>query len=159
MRVLFVCLGNICRSPLAQGLFRAAVEARGLGDRFTIDSAGTGNWHTGEPPDPRAIAVAEKNGIDISDQRARPVDREDFHRFDLILGMDHENVHNLTRMAAFDSTATIDLFNEQATGETRDVADPYYGDDSAFDAAYGDIAAGAEALASALAGKVSRDKG
>lgn len=159
MRVLFVCLGNICRSPLAQGTFRAAIEARQLGDRFTIDSAGTGDWHTGEPPDPRAIAIAAHKGIDISDQRARPVDRDDFHRFDLIIGMDHQNVQNLTRMAAFDSTATIDLFLAQATGETRDIADPYYGDDSAFETAFDDIAAGADALASILAGKVSRDSG
>ena len=159
MRVLFVCLGNICRSPLAEGLFRAAVEVNGHGDRFTIDSAGTGSWHIGEPPDSRTIAVAARHGLDISAQRARQVDRDDFHRFDLILGMDHANVQNLTRMAAFDGTATVDLFLAHATGETRDVADPYFGGDDGFETAYRDIKAGAAALATTLAGNGSRDSG
>jgi len=159
MRVLFVCLGNICRSPLAEGVFRAEAARIGLSEGFTVDSAGTGNWHTGEAPDARAIAVAARNGIDIAGQRARQIDRDDFHAFDLILGMDHKNVQALTRMAAFDNKATIDLFLGHATGETRDVADPYFGDEADFDAAYRDIKAGSAALAAVLAGKVSRDSG
>ncbi|MBO6640218.1 MAG: low molecular weight phosphotyrosine protein phosphatase [Roseitalea sp.] len=159
MRVLFVCLGNICRSPLAEGVFRAEAEQAGFLDGLTVDSAGTGNWHAGEAPDARAIAVAAEHGIDISGQRARQIKRGDFHAFDLILGMDHRNVQALTRMAAFDNKATIDLFLGHATGETRDVADPYFGDEADFQAAYRDIKAGSAALAAALAGKASRDSG
>ena len=83
--ILFVCLGNICRSPLGEGVFRAVVEERGLGRGFRLDSAGTGGWHAGEQPDRRSIAVAARHGIDISGQRARQILPEDFSRFDLIL--------------------------------------------------------------------------
>jgi protein-tyrosine phosphatase len=159
MRVLFVCLGNICRSPLAEGVFRAEAARAGLSDGLSIDSVGTGNWHAGEAPDARAIAVAARNGIDISGQRARQISRDDFHAFDLILGMDHKNVQALTRMAAFDNKATIDSFLGHATGKTRDVADPYYGAEADFEAVYCDIKAGAAALAAVLAGKLSRDSG
>lgn len=159
MRVLFVCLGNICRSPMAEGLLRHAAEQQGLNGQLSVDSAGTGNWHTGEPPDQRAIAVAARYGVDISAQRARQLTRDDFRTFDLILGMDHSNVQNVTRMAAFDSTATIDLFLGHATGELRDVADPYYGTEADFEVAYRDIQAGTAALATLLAGKISRASG
>lgn len=159
MRVLFVCLGNICRSPLAEGVFRNVATTMDLTDRVTIDSAGTGDWHIGEPPDQRAIDTAAKHGIDISGQRARQVQRGDFHAFDLILGMDHANVNNLTRMAAHDGTAQIDLFLNYATGQRRDVADPYFGDASGFDMAYRDIKAGAELLAATLAETMSSDRG
>lgn len=159
MRILFVCLGNICRSPLAEGLFRHAAAQAGLGDRVAVDSAGTGDWHCGEAPDPRAITVAARHGIDIAAQRARQIRREDFHTFDLILGMDHANVNHLTRMAAHDGTAEIDLFLARATGERRDVADPYFGEATGFQTAYDDIKAGAEALAAGLAMPVSRDSG
>lgn len=159
MRVLFVCLGNICRSPLAEGVFRAEAARAGLSEGLRVDSAGTGNWHAGEAPDARAVAVAARHGINISGQRARQISRGDFHAFDLILGMDHRNVQDLTRIAAFDNKATIDLFLGHATGETRDVADPYYGDEADFEAAYRDIKAGATALATVLAGKTSRDSG
>ena len=159
MRVLFVCLGNICRSPLAEGLLRHAVSQQGLDGQISVDSAGTGNWHAGEPPDARAIAVAARNGVDISTQRARQIRRDDFHSFDLILGMDHSNVHNITRMAAFDGTATVDLFLGHATGDLRDVADPYFGTGGDFDVAYRDIQAGTEALATLLAGNISRTSG
>lgn len=159
MRVLFVCLGNICRSPLAEGVFRHVVTETGTVSRWTIESAGTGNWHVGEAPDPRAIRIAADHGIDISAQRARQVRREDFHAFDLILGMDHANVNQLTRMAAHDGTAEIDLFLAHATGDRRDVADPYFGDEAGFETAYRDIRAGAEALAAALAGTMSGERG
>ncbi len=157
MQVLFVCLGNICRSPMAEGAFRRALEDKGLGDRVRIDSAGTGNWHIGEPPDPRAIAAAAAQGVDISGQRARQVTREDFHTFDLILGMDHTNVQNLTRMAAFDNAAVIDLYLGHAVGDLRDVPDPYFGDDDGFASVYRDINAGAEALVTRIAGTMSGD--
>lgn len=138
---------------------RHTAKQNALDDRFAIDSAGTGDWHIGEPPDHRAIAVAARHGVDISDQRARQLERDDFHRFDLILGMDHSNVQNITRMAAFDSTATIDLFHSQATGALRDVADPYFGAEADFEMAYRDIQAGTEALAALLTGKMPRTSG
>lgn len=84
--ILFVCLGNICRSPLAEGVFRAVVEGRGEASRFRIDSAGTGGWHAGSAPDPRSVAIAARHGIDISGQQARKVRPQDFTEFDLILG-------------------------------------------------------------------------
>lgn len=93
--ILFVCLGNICRSPLAEGVFRAAASRAGLADRFVIASAGTGAWHAGNPPDPRSIAKAAEHGIDISAQRARQLRGEDYTEFDIILAMDSENLRAL----------------------------------------------------------------
>lgn len=142
---------------MAEGALRQALAGTGLDGRVTVDSAGTGSWHIGEAPDRRAIAVAAAHGVDIANQRARQIDREDFHRFDLILGMDHANVQNITRMAAFDNEAVIDLFLGHATGQLRDVPDPYFGDEAAFEAAYRDISAGAAALAARLADAPSDD--
>lgn len=112
--VLFVCLGNICRSPLAEGLLRHHVEQAGLSDRFVIDSAGTGGWHTGEGPDRRSIAVAARYGVDIFAQCARQLHGDDFYRFDLILGLDRDNVRNIRKIAPDDTTATIGLYLEEA---------------------------------------------
>ncbi len=127
--VLFVCLGNICRSPLAEGVFRSLVEERGDGDLFTIDSAGTGAWHIGNPPDPRSIDVAAKYGIDLSAQRARQVVPEDFTRFDTIVAMDAAN------LAALGSgknagTARIRLLLDDPP---KDVPDPYFGGPDGFE--------------------------
>ena len=97
--ILFVCLGNICRSPLAEGVFADAARAAGRETAFRLDSAGTGAWHAGSPPDPRSIEIAARNGIDISGQRARKVSPGDFRRFDLILGMDSSNVAQLHEVA------------------------------------------------------------
>lgn len=140
---------------MAEGAFRHALAAQGLNEKVRVDSAGTGNWHVGEAPDSRAIVAAAEQGVDISAQRARQITREDFHAFDLILGMDHSNVQNLTRMAAFDNAAVIDLFLGHATGDLRDVPDPYFGDDDGFASAYRDIHAGAEALATRIGGTIS----
>ena len=96
--VLFVCLGNICRSPLAEGIFRHQAEQAGLLHGFHADSAGTGGWHAGEPPHPNSIAVAQRNGIDISGQRARQIVRDDLDRFDLVIGMDASNVADVRRL-------------------------------------------------------------
>ena len=96
--VLFVCLGNICRSPLAEGIFRHQVGMAGYAQQFHADSTGTGAWHAGEPPHPNSIAVAAQNGIDISGQRARQILREDLDRFDLIVGMDASNVANIRQL-------------------------------------------------------------
>lgn len=130
--ILFVCLGNICRSPLAEGAFRARAISHGLADSLLIDSAGLGSWHIGNPPDPRAIRIAGTRGIDISNQSARQVDSADFDRFDLILGMDRSNLTALQRMAPTSSKARIGLFLDQALGSHADVPDPYYGDDAGF---------------------------
>ncbi|MBD1546834.1 low molecular weight protein-tyrosine-phosphatase [Roseibium aggregatum] len=137
--VLFVCLGNICRSPLAEGVFRHTVEQAGHGGRVLIDSAGIGNWHRGNPPDPRSVEVAALNGIDISNLRARQVERHDFDRFDLILAMDRDNLASLRRMSGPDQTARIRLFLERPA---RDVPDPYYGGADGFQDVYGLVKSG-----------------
>ncbi|MCR6659555.1 MAG: low molecular weight phosphotyrosine protein phosphatase [Asticcacaulis sp.] len=134
--ILFVCLGNICRSPLAEGIFRHQVEAARLANRFTIDSAGCGGWHSGELPDRRSIAVAQAHGIDISDQRARQIHLDDFDRFDLILGLDRDNVRHLTAMQPQGSPAKVALYLEEALGLTKNVPDPYYGGTADFEAVY-----------------------
>jgi low molecular weight protein-tyrosine phosphatase len=130
--VLFVCLGNICRSPLAEGVFRALVEEAGLAEQFTIDSAGTGAWHEGDPPDPRSIEIAAKYGIDISAQRARQVNHEDFQNFDTILAMDNENLGVLRRKAG-KSPTRIQLF---LNTPPMSVPDPYYGGPDGFENVY-----------------------
>ncbi|WP_346892549.1 low molecular weight protein-tyrosine-phosphatase [uncultured Roseibium sp.] len=131
--VLFVCLGNICRSPLAEGIFRQTVEQAGLSERVLIDSAGTGNWHRGNPPDPRSVSVAAANGIDISGLKARQVEKDDFDRFDLILAMDRDNLAFLQRMRAAEQAARIRLFLQ---GPEREVPDPYYGGEDGFQNVY-----------------------
>jgi len=134
--VLFVCLGNICRSPLAEGVFRHQVEAARVTDRFEIDSAGCGGWHSGELPDRRSIAVAQKHGIDISDQRARQIHINDFDRFDLILGLDRDNVRHLEAMKPEGTRARVALYLEEALGTAKNVPDPYYGGQSHFEEVY-----------------------
>jgi protein-tyrosine phosphatase len=148
--VLFVCLGNICRSPLAEGAFRA--EAERLGLDVMADSAGTGGWHAGEPPDRRAIAAAMRQGVDISGLRARQVKPEDFRRFSHILALDHDNLRNLRAMRPADGSAKIGLLLDHASGfEGKAVADPYYGDDAGFDVTWDEVAAAAKGLARVLA--------
>src|SRR3954470_3499858 len=112
--ILFVCLGNICRSPLAEGAFRA--EADRLGLDAEVDSAGTGGWHRGEPPDRRAIAVARRGGVDISVQRARQVTRADFDRFDHIVALDAENLADLERLRPAGSRASLSLLLDHVPG-------------------------------------------
>ena len=149
-RVLFVCLGNICRSPLAEAAFRE--EAARLGLAVEADSAGTGGWHRGEPPDRRAIAAAERGGVDISRQRARKVTRADFDRFDHIVALDEDNLADLERMRPAAGRARLSLLLDHVPGrEGQAVADPYYGDDGHFDDAWRDVAEAARALAHNLA--------
>lgn len=134
--VLFVCLGNICRSPLAEGVFRSLVREEGIEDRFTIDSAGTGAWHVGEPPDPRSIEVAASNGVPL-DGCARQVRPEDLERFDVVIAMDRENLRNLERMAANGTRARIHLLREfDPEGGGDEVPDPYYGGPRGFQDVY-----------------------
>lgn len=153
--ILFVCLGNICRSPLAEGVFRAVVEGRGEASRFRIDSAGTGGWHAGSAPDPRSVAIAARHGIDISGQQARKVRPQDFTEFDLILGMDHSNVDDLCEIAPIQALPRIHRYLDFASGRVGDVPDPYYGGPEGFATIYRMIREASEALAEKAAGRES----
>jgi protein-tyrosine phosphatase len=132
--VLFVCLGNICRSPTAEGVFREVVDREGLAGEIVVDSAGTGAWHAGEAPDARAQAAARSRGYDLSSQRARQLRPEDFHRFDLILAMDRANLAELHSQRPEDARAELRLFLSFArSADVEEVPDPYYGDGSGFE--------------------------
>lgn len=134
MNVLMVCLGNICRSPLAQGIMEDKIKEQGLS--WTVDSAGTGAWHAGEQPDTRGIAKAAAEGIDISMQRARQFIAEDFQKFDLILAMDTSNYNNIIKLSSNDEErAKVKMIMNYAyPAENRPVPDPYY--DGGFDNVY-----------------------
>lgn len=143
--ILFLCLGNICRSPLAEGAARAAFADAGIA--ATLDSAGTGDWHVGRPPDPRAQAEARRRGADISDLRARQLTRGDFTRFDLILAADAENLREARALAPADATARLMLMLDLVPGRAGDsVTDPYYGADDGFAETWDDVSAVAAAL-------------
>ena len=147
--ILFVCLGNICRSPLAEAAFRARASEAGLD--VVVDSAGTGAWHIGEPPDRRAQATALRRGIDISRYRGRQVEPADFHRFSHIFALDHDTLANLRRMAPADGTAKLGLLLdlvEELRGQP--VADPYYGEASGFDYTWEQVDAAARELVARL---------
>lgn len=136
-RILFVCLGNICRSPTAEGLFAAALRDAGLEDRVRIDSAGTGSWHVGSPPDRRSQQAARQRGIDLSGLRARQVEPSDFAEFDLLLAMDRDNLSTLEAIRPKGATARIALmleFSEKARRlGVREVPDPYTGEPDGFE--------------------------
>ncbi|MDP3801728.1 low molecular weight protein-tyrosine-phosphatase [Brevundimonas sp.] len=147
--VLFVCLGNICRSPLAEGALRA--EAARLGLDLIVDSAGTGDWHAGEPPDERAIAVAHRNDVDISGLRARQVRAADFRRFTHVIALDHDNLARLRKLAPADATAELSLLLDHVEGrEGQAVADPWFGDDAGFEVTWAEVTAAARTLAARL---------
>lgn len=133
-RVLFCCLGNICRSPTAEAVFRARVEEAGLGQHIEIDSAGTHDYHIGKPPDTRTQRAAMKRGYDMSGLRGRQVQISDFSRFDFVLAMDHANMENLLRLCPQKEQGRLDLFLKYASrhGE-REVPDPYYGGEEGFE--------------------------
>lgn len=133
-KVLFVCTGNICRSPTAEGVFRHMVERAGLSGKVATDSAGTHSYHVDEPPDARSIKAAAGRGIDLSDQRARRVRTEDFHQFDMILAMDRGHLSHLQALQPNDSRATVKLFLDyHPSDEHKDVPDPYYGGVNGFE--------------------------
>lgn len=143
--VLFVCLGNICRSPMAEGAFRAAALRSGL--ECVIDSAGTASYHIGNQPDPRAIAVAAANGVDISGQSARQIEAEDFYRFSHIIALDNANVGGLRARAPREGTARVSLLLDAVEGRRGEqVPDPYHGDTADFEAAWQIINEGVDAL-------------
>lgn len=133
MRILFVCLGNICRSPTAEGVFRDRVRAAGLEERIHIDSAGTGDWHVGKAPDIRTRRAARLRGYDLEALRARQVCREDFARFDLILAMDRSNLRDLQAIRPQGTAAGLDLYLHRYALEEDEVPDPYYGGEEGFE--------------------------
>ncbi|MDH0614677.1 MULTISPECIES: low molecular weight phosphotyrosine protein phosphatase [unclassified Agrobacterium] len=144
--ILFVCMGNICRSPLAEGVLRHLADDTVISDQLTIDSAGTGGWHAGDAPDPRSIAMARQHGIDISRQRARQVTRADFDTFDLILAMDENNLAKLLQASPEGHRHKIHLFMDYAAGRRENVPDPYYGAEDGFLKVYNMLLAGCRSL-------------
>lgn len=133
-RVLFVCMGNICRSPTAHGVFRHLVELRKLTREIEIESAGTHAYHVGEPPDRRAVTAAARQGYDLSDLRARQVSQDDFRRFDYILAMDMENLMLLQQDCPAEYRNKLGLFMSFAKQHSeREVPDPYYGNAQGFE--------------------------
>ncbi|HXV32161.1 MAG TPA: low molecular weight protein-tyrosine-phosphatase [Sinorhizobium sp.] len=148
-RILFVCLGNICRSPLAEGVMRDLARRTGHGEAISVDSAGTGAWHVGDPPDRRSTAVAKAYGIDIADLRGRQIAAADFGAFDLILGMDRSNVRDLRALMPA-AAHKVHLFMNYAMDRDDDVPDPYYESADAFEALYQMLEAGCSSLLAKL---------
>ncbi len=145
-RVLFVCTGNICRSPTAEGVFRHMVAEAGLAERIGTDSVGLEAWHVGNPPDPRSIEAAARRGIGISDLRARQLTLDDFDRFDLLLAMDEGHHRDMLRRATSEQQGKVRRFMEAAAGgPAPEVPDPYYGGPNGFDDALDMIEKGARA--------------
>jgi protein-tyrosine phosphatase len=147
VKVLFVCLGNICRSPTAEGVFQMLVEEKGLSDRIEIDSAGTSGWHEGELPDPRSSEEALRHGVDLSNQRSRAVRPADFQHFDYLCAMDSANLKELRRTCPKGQEKRLYRFTDFAPElGARDVPDPYYGGDRGFENVYNVVLASAEGL-------------
>ncbi|MBT4891198.1 MAG: low molecular weight phosphotyrosine protein phosphatase [Rhodospirillales bacterium] len=134
VKVLFVCLGNICRSAIAEGVFRDLVEQAELSEKIQVDSCGTGSFHTGETPDPRSIEACAAREIDISNLRARQIRNTDFEKFDYVIAMDEDNVQALQAVCPFQYEERIHLFLEMTEYMgTREVPDPYYGTGQGFE--------------------------
>ena len=149
-RILFVCLGNICRSPLAEAALRIEVDRLGLD--VEVDSAGTGDWHVGQPSDFRARSAAKRHGVNIDGLRARQIEDADFYRFDEIVALDSVNLLDLRAIKPAASRAELSLLLDHVPGrEGEAVADPYHGDDTHFDITWAADLAGAKAIAGKLA--------
>jgi protein-tyrosine phosphatase len=150
VRVLFVCLGNICRSPAAEGVFLHLVHESGLGDQFVVDSAGTGAWHEGERADPRMRAAAEQRGVTLA-STARQVSKPDFRHFDHIFAMDASNLSTLRRLAPPEHREKIRLFRDfDPDAPGADVPDPYYGGHEGFEEVLDIVTRTSRALLTAL---------
>jgi protein-tyrosine phosphatase len=147
IKVLFVCMGNICRSPTAHGVFQALVEREGLAHLIEVDSAGTHAAHVGQPPDQRAQKTALRRGCDLGRQRARRAKKEDFQRFDYILAMDQDNYRNLQMLAPPGAEEKLALFLDFAPAlEIREVPDPYYGGRDGFERVFDMVEEAAQGL-------------
>lgn len=144
VRVLFICMGNICRSPMAEAVFRHHVAAAGLSERIIIDSAGTGGWHAGERPHHGTLAVLERNGIAEGNQHARQLRRADLSDFDYLLAMDHENLADLRIFGAAGNERVRLLLDFAPEIDTREVPDPYYS--GGFDYVFSLVEAGSKGL-------------
>lgn len=159
--IVFVCLGNICRSPLAEGTFRHRVQQAGLEDRFTIDSAGTSSYHVGEPPDPGSIRVARERGIDISAQRSRQLHKRDFERFDILIAMDSANHRNMIKLnggGVEPLRGRLWLMRNfehevDGSGHDLDVPDPWGGGVRGFEKVFGIVDRASQNLLTWLSGQ------
>lgn len=149
--VLFVCLGNICRSPTAEGVFRERASRAGMTSVLDIDSCGTGDWHIGKSPDPRAIAAAQRRNINIAQLRARQVVPEDFDRFHYVLAMDLQNLSDLSRLRLPEQRTEPRLFLDYSPNKAvREVPDPYFGGREGFETVLDLIEAASEGLLNAI---------
>ena len=147
LRLLIVCLGNICRSPMAEGALRARIDEARLGHRIVMDSVGTGGWHAGEPPDRRSIATAARHGVDISGLRARKLHLRDYRDFDWLLCADRDNLADVRSRAPADATARSALLLDWAgQGTDAEVPDPYTGGSREFDQVWAMVEAAARAI-------------
>ncbi|MGH8728518.1 MAG: low molecular weight protein-tyrosine-phosphatase [Burkholderiales bacterium] len=146
VKVLFVCMGNICRSPTADGVFRAVVKRAGLAHRIKTDSAGTLDYHCGEPPDPRAVAAAAKRGYDLKSFRARKIKDSDFIEYDYILAMDSQNLGTLHAFCPERYFSKLGLLMEYSGGKALEVPDPYYGRSPHFEEVLDLVEEGAKGL-------------
>ena len=147
IRILFVCTGNICRSPTAEGVFRHLVEKEGLGTRFQVGSAGTDSYHEGQTPDKRAIKIAKKHGVLIGDQKARALTANDYEAYDYIFAMDGGHFHELKERAPKNHRAKIAMFLTAATHlDKHEVPDPWYGNEKDFEDVFKLVFDGSNAL-------------
>ena len=151
VKILMVCLGNICRSPLAEGILMSKLPKKS----FLVDSAGTGNWHVGKQPDERSIAIAKKNGLDISSQRGKQFSTSDFETYDYIYVMDNSNYNDVIALATNENQKNkVQLIlNELFPGENVDVPDPYYGTQFGFETVYSMLEETCENIAEKLIAK------
>jgi protein-tyrosine phosphatase len=159
MKVLFVCTGNICRSPTAEAVFRAKAAMRGLSDRVFADSAGTHGYHVGDPPDPRSCEAARRRGYPMTGMFARKVNAEDFRAFDLVVAMDEGHFRLLRRLAPAETRGKLRVFMDLVREAThRDVPDPYYGGPDGFEDVLDIVEAGVDALLDEVEEMISKSE-
>ncbi|MGH8435424.1 MAG: low molecular weight protein-tyrosine-phosphatase [Pseudomonas sp.] len=154
MRILFVCLGNICRSPTAEGVFRHKLQEAGLLGQVEVDSAGTGDWHIGKAADTRTRRAAQLRGYDLSQLRGRQIGVMDFQAFDLILAMDQNNLKHLNTMRPANAKAELDLFLRRYELALDEVPDPYYGGAEGFEQVLDLIEQASDALLNEVKGRL-----